>query len=215
MSKKSVIFDMDGTLADTWSIGLEIARDMKILDERFTEADIERIRNLPVKAALKELHIPLHRVPSLLIKVRAELTKHITRVPVIPNIEEAVKQLQAYGMDLYVMSSNSLENVHGFLGHNKIDHYFTDIQGGVGVFAKTKSLKRLLKSHRIDIAHAVYVGDEVRDIEAAKKTGIASVAVTWGLNGERILNEYKPTLLVRTPEELAVCLAKWGAHEDA
>lgn len=215
MKRHAIIFDMDGTLADTWSIGLEIAREMNMLDDSISDEDIERLRNLPVKAVLKELRIPLHRVPTLLVKVRGELTKRIVSLPVIPGIEEMLEQLQAAGFDLYVMSSNSTENVHGFLANHAIEHYFKDARGGVGVFAKTKSLKKMLKRHGLDTTATVYIGDEVRDIEAAKKVGISSIAVTWGLNGEKILREYNPTYVVSYPSEIIELSKLWSRNEAA
>ena len=51
-------------------------------------------------------------------------------------------------------------------------------------------------------SNVLYVGDEVRDIEAAKKAGIRIAAVTWGYNSKKALEAYKPDYLVTKPEEL-------------
>ncbi|WP_187329412.1 HAD family hydrolase [Halomicronema hongdechloris] len=46
------------------------------------------------------------------------------------------------------------------------------------------------------------MGDEVRDIEATRQTGIRSVAVTWGFNSENVLADHHPNFLVLAPEQL-------------
>jgi len=47
-----------------------------------------------------------------------------------------------------------------------------------------------------------YVCDEVRDIEAARKSGISSIAVTWGYNTKDALIKENPDFLANTPDEL-------------
>ena len=47
-----------------------------------------------------------------------------------------------------------------------------------------------------------YIGDEVRDIEAAKEAGINSVAVTWGFSDLAQLKKAKPFALITKPEQL-------------
>jgi phosphoglycolate phosphatase-like HAD superfamily hydrolase len=46
------------------------------------------------------------------------------------------------------------------------------------------------------------VCDEVRDIEAAKKSGIKSIAVAWGYNTKDALIKENPDFLVNSPDEL-------------
>jgi len=52
----------------------------------------------------------------------------------------------------------------------------------------------------------LYVGDEIRDIRAARKVGIAVAAVTWGFNSQEALAAENPDFLVDSPEKfLALC----------
>jgi len=48
----------------------------------------------------------------------------------------------------------------------------------------------------------IYIGDEVRDIEAARAAGIKIASVTWGYNLESILTENKPDYIVTQPRDL-------------
>jgi len=197
----NIIFDLDGTLADSIPILLELVNELQIVDRTLTREDYDHAKNLSIQAILKELGIPFWRVPGLLIKGRAALTQHINKVPFFEGMDEVIQQLAA-GHRLFVMSSNSLANVQKFLDLHDIRAPFEEIYGGVGVFGKTKMLRKIAKQHALDMATTYYVGDEIRDVEAAKKAGVQSVAVTWGFNGEKILKTHQPAYLVHTPKEL-------------
>ena len=46
------------------------------------------------------------------------------------------------------------------------------------------------------------IGDEARDIKASKKSGIKSIAVTWGFQDEATLRRLNPDFIVKTPEDI-------------
>ena len=54
----------------------------------------------------------------------------------------------------------------------------------------------------------VYVGDEVRDIKAAKRAGMKIIAASWGYNEREALEKYKPDLIVDRPVELIEVVEK-------
>lgn len=80
--------------------------------------------------------------------------------------------------------------------------HFLQIYGGVGVFGKGPALRQLLRDQNFDVTQAVYVGDELRDVEAAKSIGMRVVAVSWGFASRQNLEAAKPTGLADNPEEL-------------
>ncbi|HVO28814.1 MAG TPA: HAD hydrolase-like protein, partial [Candidatus Paceibacterota bacterium] len=47
-----------------------------------------------------------------------------------------------------------------------------------------------------------FVGDEIRDVEAAKKNKLAAVGVTWGVNSREGLAGARPDAIVDTAGEL-------------
>jgi phosphoglycolate phosphatase len=53
---------------------------------------------------------------------------------------------------------------------------------------------------------AWYVGDEVRDVEAARGAGMRSLAVSWGFNSESVLRASHPDSLAFEPSELSSLL---------
>ena len=89
------------------------------------------------------------------------------------------------------------------MDQHQCQDYFDAIVGGVSLFKKAGELKKIKKQYSIDHNDIVYVGDETRDIIAAKKVGVRSVAVSWGYNSESALKDLQPDILVKTPEQLA------------
>ena len=48
------------------------------------------------------------------------------------------------------------------------------------MFGKAAKLRQVVRQSAVPPQHAIYVGDEIRDAEAAGKAGIAFGAVLWG-----------------------------------
>ncbi len=197
----SIIFDLDGTLADSMSIGLDILNEMYLVDRVITREDYERTKNLTIKAIFKEFGVPLWRAPQMAVRARTEITKRIDEIPFFEGMDDTIKAL-AKKHRLFVMSSNSLVNVQKFLELHNVREPFEQIYGGAGIFGKAKVLNRVVRQHGLDKAKTYYVGDEVRDVIAAKKAGLRPISVTWGFNGEEILAAQHPEHIVRTPAEL-------------
>ena len=57
----------------------------------------------------------------------------------------------------------------------------------------------------------LYVGDEVRDVEAAEKAGVAVAAVTWGFHSGSLLQSHSPDHLVTDPRQLVKLIGKQSA----
>ncbi len=51
-----------------------------------------------------------------------------------------------------------------------------------------------------------YVGDEVRDVVAARQAQVKSIAVTWGFNTLTALQQAQPHALIEQPQELLTIL---------
>jgi len=57
-------------------------------------------------------------------------------------------------------------------------------------------------------SEVAYVGDEVRDVEAAREVGVTSIAVSWGYAERAALTALEPSYLVNEPLELEVLFRK-------
>ena len=122
-------------------------------------------------------------------------------IKLFEGVELILKQLRKR-YRLGIVSSNSEENIKKILKENGVDKLFDYIYSASSLFGKHKNLKRLIKKYKLNLEEVIYVGDEDRDILAAKKVGIKVVAVTWGYNSKEKLMKEKPDYLVSSPKEL-------------
>lgn len=174
--------------------------------EPYSEEDILRLRGLSAYHLIRELKIRPWRVPWLLVRGRAMMRRQMNTIIVFKGMEEVLQQLHQAGVPMYIMSSNSPGNIRRLMRDKGLDHYFTRIYGNVGLFGKAKRLRQIIQRNQHDAAQTFYVGDEGRDVDAAKRVGVKSVAVTWGFNSAELLARHHPHVLVRTPRELLKAL---------
>lgn len=204
MTQKVIIFDFDGTIADTVDALVTIANRLALEFGyiQITPNELAILRNLTSREIIKYSGISLFKIPFLLKKVKGELKNKIHEFQPIPGIREALTELQNQGYRLGIITSNSQDNVTEFLKLNELDYLFDFIYSGVTIFGKTTIINNVLRQKQIKAQSAIYVGDETRDIEASKKANIKVIAVTWGFNSAEALAKQNPDFLIHQPKEL-------------
>jgi len=120
----------------------------------------------------------------------------------VEGIKEALFELKQQGYRLGVLTSNSKKNVCAFMAHNGMTEVFDFIYSGKNLFGKDKVMVQMLAREGLAKEAVLYVGDELRDIEASRKVGLRVIAVTWGLFGKEALEALNPDAVVETSEEL-------------
>jgi phosphoglycolate phosphatase len=201
---RGIIFDFDGTIADTLDAVVKIVNDHS---EHFgytkvTKQDIPYLQGKKPREILSHLGISVFKLPSWVKKIHSEINKEITNMTPTVNISPLLSELSDdKDVHLGILTSNTQENVQQFLEKNKLD-FFEFVRTGKSVFGKSHLINKIMKQQHLNQNDVFYVCDEVRDIEAARKSGIKSVAVTWGYNTKDALVKENPDFLVTTPDEL-------------
>ena len=113
-----------------------------------------------------------------------------------------MKRLAETGIVQAVVSSNRTKNIEIVLERNQVLNCFQVITGTSRLFGKERRITSALKQLNIPNDRAVYVGDEIRDIEAARAAETAVAAVTWGMNSEEALVENSPDIVVSEADQL-------------
>jgi len=208
---KVIIFDFDGTLADTIDILLNITNRLsaEFGFKSATKEELAQLSNLTSWQILRYSGISIFKFPLLIRKLKAELRNEIPNIQLFPGIKEVLLELKKLGFQLGIITSNSRENVLASLEINGLQGIFTFIYSG-STFGKHKVIKRWLKKERINAEEVIYVGDETRDIDAAKKTGIKIIAVSWGFNSQSALAAQNPDFLIERPQELIEIMSNMG-----
>jgi len=189
-----VIFDFDGTLADTF--GWFAHAINKIADKyhfkKVEPSEHETIRGFDARAVLKYLGVPFWKAPLIAPHMRTLMSHDIQGISLFEGIESLLQRLSKIGATLAVVSSNSFENIRHVLGAEMtalIDYY----ECGVSAFGKEAKLRKVLRQSGIPRREAIYIGDEIRDSEAAREVGIAFGGATWGYTTPDALRAHAPS----------------------
>lgn len=211
MTAKVILFDFDGTIADTYCAIANITNQLstEFGYKALNEEELSLIKNLSSREIVKLSEISVFKLPFLVRRVRAELSKEIAELDSIAGIESVLTDLKTKGYILGIVTSNNEENVDIFLKKNKLEDLFSYIYSGTAIFGKHRVLNRVIKEHNLNKADVIYVGDETRDIRSARKSKITTIAVSWGFNAAEILAEHQPDYLVDRPCELLDAISSW------
>jgi len=203
MKKDYLIFDFDGTIADTFEAILKAVRSISkdYGMEKITDEDIKKFKEKGMRQLIKDLKISLVKMATINRRIKAIINKDIASLKSFPGLKEAFLELKKRGYSIGILTSNSKGNVEKFLKSNDLG-FFEFIYSDSSLFGKDKVLKKLLREHNIKSNRVVYFGDEIRDIQAALKLNIKIVAVSWGFNSKKALEKYKPTYLLEKPSEI-------------
>lgn len=209
MARPFVIFDFDGTVADSFGESLlaynRVAPRLRLRTVK--EAEIPEFRRMGAGQLMQALGIPMWKLPRLMIAVRADLQDHFHSVRPVPHIAEALRSLHEAGCHLAMVTSNSEDNVRNFLGRHAISCFGT-IVAGTSIFGKATRLRRLVKTARAERATSIYIGDTVPDVRAARDAGTLAMAVTWGFSDRLPLAAEAPDALLDTASDLATTVLR-------
>lgn len=201
-------FDFDGTLADTmpWFNSILNTVADKYGFRKIDAAEREQLRHRDATEILKFLGIPLWKLPAILTHVRTLMQEIDPGVHMFDGIPQALARMKAGGLRLAVVSSNSLENVQRVLGPETAA-LFDDYECGTDLFGKAAKIERLLQRHDTPAERFLLIGDEMRDIDAARKAGVRVGSVAWGYNHVDALRERGPDELIMQVADLPAVLA--------
>jgi phosphoglycolate phosphatase len=197
------IFDFDGTLVDSL---LEMV-DMynQIRPRGYPEVrheDVQVYRKLSSRQVLREMGVPLWKAARIVRRGLAEYRRRLPGMKTFAGMPSTLRTMQKRGDRLFIVTSNNITIVQAFLEKQHLEKYFEDIYGGASIFGKAPYLRKIVKNCHLDKAETFYIGDETRDIEAARKARMPIISVAWGFNDESVLTSHHPDFLVHTPAEL-------------
>jgi len=204
MQKSVILFDFDGTIANTLDAIIGIMNSLA--DEfgfrKIKEEDVEYLRNKRPHEILKYLRISLYKLPFVIRKARKQINSHIATLHPAVDLLPILKVLSENGCQLIILTTNSQDNVRKFLYANNLSDLFDCIYTARKVFGKDRTISKIIRQNNLDKSNVYFVCDEVRDIQAGKKSKITTIAVSWGYNTKSVLLKEKPDYTIDLPSEL-------------
>jgi len=200
---KHIIFDFDGTIVDSSELTLQIINRLaeKYHYKKVTMEDVHILKNVPVRERFKQIGLPLYKIPKISVDCMTMYKHLIHTLKTFEGIKNLMLSLKNDGFCLSVISSNSVGNITDFFKRNDLE-VFDHVISAHNLFGKHKSIKKYVKQFNLKADEVLYVGDELRDIEACKKIAVKIIAVIWGFDPLSLLKSGNPDYIAYMPEDI-------------
>lgn len=206
---KAVIFDFDGTLSNSGDWFLTVVDH---LAKRFNfrhvdDGEVEMLRHKTTREVIGYLGISRWKLPLIARYVRKLVAQNTHEIALFPGTGAMLEQLADSGIRMALVTSNAEANARAILGPVNAAR-FEFYAAGSSLFGKAPKFRKVLKQMRVRPHEVLSVGDETRDVDAAREVGMRTGAVLWGYAAEEALTALEPDVLFRSHQELLSFVAE-------
>jgi len=196
----NLIFDFDGTICNSIGIAIKIANTI-LLAKNLTPVTKKEVKKNGIINIIKKRKFSTEKILKLTAKYKNRFKKAHSKAKPFPQIPKTLHKL-SNNHKLGILTTNSRVIVETFLQKHSLDSCFDFIRSERNPFTKHKSLIAITKKSNLTKKETFYICDETRGIQAAKKAGVKSIAVTWGAESKELLSKSKPDIIVTQPKHL-------------
>jgi phosphoglycolate phosphatase len=198
-----VIFDFDGTLSDSGDWFLSVVDELaaKFKFRTIAPDEVDMLRHRSSREVIEFLGIPKWKLPLIARYLRRLVGRNAHEIELFPGTPNLLEQLAETGVKIALVTSNAEDNARKILGPvhaARIDFFAC----GSSLFGKAPKFRRVLKKLGIRANETLAIGDETRDVDAAREVGMRCGSVLWGYAAEEALAALKPDTLFRTPQDI-------------
>lgn len=198
-----VIFDFDGTLADSFPV---LLRALNAAAARYgfrpiDDQDVGELRGRSPWEVMEHIDVAMWQLPMIMQFVRERMAQELDAVALFPGMHEVLEDVTAHDVRIAIVSSNSESSVRHVLG-SRLASLVGEYRCNVSMFGKRPKLRQVLASTGVAAGDALAIGDEIRDLRAARGESIPFCAVTWGFTAVPALVAAAPDYVAGRVEDL-------------
>ncbi len=204
--KKIIIFDFDGVLADSFNTFYPLLRDaMKSAGLSLTKNQYRNLFTGNVHQGFKDFTNDERKYEAAMKFRSSNYDKYYydehRKVKLFPG---AIKFLKKTGKNylLAIASSGREDNIKDLLEVGGVKNLFSLILANSAT-SKAGMIKEILYKLGGKAEASIMITDTVGDILTAKKSGLKTIAVTWGFHSEQVLLGAHPDYIAKNFNNLA------------
>lgn len=193
MKYRLAIFDFDGTLADSFPFFIRVFNQLAEQHgfKGIEPAVVPTLRHYNTRQMMERVGLPAWKLPLVAKSFITLMRQNADSIRVFERVEDTLLYLANQGVTLAIVTSNSYDNVSQILGPTNTK-LFRHFECGMSMFGKPPRIRKVLKQTGISCHEAIYIGDQVSDLEAARKVSVAFGAVSWGYGTIEALRQHFP-----------------------
>ena len=211
---RAILFDLDGTLADT-APDLAAALNRLRQQRGMKPAALEILRPHASSGARGLIGAGLGKTPqdaeyealriAFLDHYESALAHHTT---LFDGVMPLLQQLQELGLSWGIVTNKAARFTEPLVPQIGLQHAGCVVSGDTTPYSKPHPAPLLEAARRLNLAAADcwYVGDDLRDIQAAHAAGMASLAAGWGYCGNQEPVSWNAHYLLAHPLEIITIL---------
>ncbi|HKJ13008.1 MAG TPA: HAD-IA family hydrolase [Ornithinimicrobium sp.] len=208
-----VLFDLDGTLADTIDLIVASYRHAlrAVLCADLPEPQLRSWIGRPLRATVAETFPDRVDDVEEVVRVYREwnLAHHDEMIREFPGVRRLLADLEGSGARLGVVTAKIAQTADLGLRATGLHRRIPVLAGAEATDRHKPDPDPLLHAAstlQVDPSDCVYVGDSVHDLRAARAAGMSAVGVTWGAGLRHELEAEQPVAVVDDTIELSTLL---------
>lgn len=215
LAPRAILFDLDGTLADT-APDLAAAANKLRTDRGLDPTPYEQLRPVASHGARGLIGAAFGIAPgepefeelraAFLANYEAALAE---RSRLFEGVPELLEQLRERGIAWGVVTNKISRYTLPLIPLVGLAHASCVIAGDTTPHSKPHPEPLFEAARRVGLepAHCWYVGDDLRDMQAARAAGMLSIAAAWGYCGDSDPVTWNADHLIARPEDLLNLIA--------
>ncbi len=212
----AILFDLDGTLADT-APDLAGAVNQLRIARGLAPTDYELLRPIASAGARGLIGVAFGITPddAAYEELRDDFLKNYEDAIAVDSslfagIAELLSGLQEQGIAWGIVTNKIARLTDQLVPKIGLGHAACVISGDTTAHSKPHPAPLFEAAKRIGVLpkHCWYVGDDLRDIQAGQAAGMTTIAAAWGYCGEAAPGTWNADVLVDSPQQLFALLGK-------